>query len=187
MSCTSVSFGLLQQRTASLPSVQLNQQASKSASMRPSSSAENTRLAKRRDILLDLLHAAGADQRRSHAAIAQHPGQSHLRQRLPALAGQFVERPHLGKPLLVDVVFLQEAMRLGWRASRRECPADSGRSAVPAPADRRRCRPRLRRPARPAVRSQPSGRTSSTWADESGRACRVRAESSRQPRSVSAL
>ena len=71
--------------------------------MRASSSAENLQIGERGDVLLDLLDAAGADQRRGHAAIAQHPGQSHLRQGLSALGGQLIERAHLAEAVLVDV------------------------------------------------------------------------------------
>ena len=47
-----------------------------------SSSALNARLFKAADVVLDLADAAGADQRRGHAGVAQHPGERHLRQRL---------------------------------------------------------------------------------------------------------
>ena len=54
-------------------------------------------------VLLDLFHAAGSDQRRGHALIAQHPRQSHLCQRLPALLSQLVQSPNFGELLFIDV------------------------------------------------------------------------------------
>ena len=57
----------------------------------------------------DLLGLAGADQRRGHALVAQHPGRGHLRQALAAGLGDFVERAHMLEVLLAQVVLLEGA------------------------------------------------------------------------------
>src|SRR5438445_1050383 len=52
------------------------------------------------DVLLQLCHAAGPDERRRDAWIAQSPGERHLRQRLAAPDGDLIEGPYLREELL---------------------------------------------------------------------------------------
>ena len=49
----------------------------------------------RRDVLLQLLDAARADQRGGHPRVAQHPGERQLGERLAAARGDLVQRAHL--------------------------------------------------------------------------------------------
>ncbi len=64
------------------------------------------------DVLLNLFHAAGADQCRGDAPISEYPRQSHLRQRLPALSRQLIQSPDLGQLGFVNVALFQKAVRL---------------------------------------------------------------------------
>src|SRR4029077_20773546 len=52
------------------------------------------------DILFELRHAAGPDERRRHPRVAERPRQRHLRQRLAAPQRHLVQRPHLADCLL---------------------------------------------------------------------------------------
>ena len=54
-------------------------------SISASSSVAEVEAVERGDVVLELRHAARADQRRGHARVAQRPGQRHLRERLAAL------------------------------------------------------------------------------------------------------
>src|SRR5689334_15971800 len=49
----------------------------------------------RAEAVLELRHAAGADQGRRHARVAQRPRDRHLRERLPAALCHLVERAHV--------------------------------------------------------------------------------------------
>ena len=48
-------------------------------------------IVQRSQVRLQLFDAAGSDQRRGDLRLAQHPGERHLRQRLPALPGKFIQ------------------------------------------------------------------------------------------------
>ena len=54
------------------------------------------------DVLLQLCHAAGPDERRRDAWIAQSPGERHLRQRLAAPDGDLIEGPYLARSCSVS-------------------------------------------------------------------------------------
>ena len=56
----------------------------------------------REDILLQLVHAARADQRGAHPLIAQHPGDRQLCERLAAPRRDLVERSHAREVLLAE-------------------------------------------------------------------------------------
>ena len=58
----------------------------------------------RGDVVLELLHARGADERRRHARVAERPGERQLRERLPAACGDPVQRSHLRQRLLVQLI-----------------------------------------------------------------------------------
>ena len=90
------------------------------ASMRARSLSRESQVAEGGNVLLNLFHAAGADQCRGDPPIAEHPRQSHLRQRLPALLGQLVQSPDLGELAFVDVAFFQKAVRLRCAGIRRD-------------------------------------------------------------------
>ena len=125
----------------------------KIASILPNSSNENLRLASAAtfcSICSTRLAPISAEVMR---LIAQNPCQRHLRQTIVRARCDFVQCVHLRQAMLVDVFGFQESVRLGWRASRRECRANSGRSAGPAPADKMRFRRCL---LRPRTSSRPS-------------------------------
>src|ERR1700733_7346216 len=56
----------------------------------------------RRHVLLELGHRARAEQRRGDPRVAEHPGDRHLGQRLPAPLRDFIELPHAGEVLVAD-------------------------------------------------------------------------------------
>src|SRR6185437_3046693 len=63
---------------------------------------------------LDLLPAAGTDQRAGDGRLAQHPGDCHLRQALPTLARTLIERTHVGEiALLAQLANLPVAIICG--------------------------------------------------------------------------
>ena len=63
------------------------------------SSAANVVLSGRGQVLLQLGDAAGADQGGGHPGVAQGPRDRHLRQRLPALGRDLVQRPDVRQGL----------------------------------------------------------------------------------------
>ena len=70
----------------------------------------------RAHVLLQLADAAGADEHGGHPRVAQRPGQGHLRQALPALPGDPVERAHVAERLLGEQVGRQRLALAGARA-----------------------------------------------------------------------
>ena len=68
-----------------------------------SSSRVNPSWPAARQILLQLGHAARADQHGGDAGIAQRPGQRHLRERLAPGTGDLIERAHLREVLLAEL------------------------------------------------------------------------------------
>ena len=62
------------------------------------------------DVLLQLLDAAGANQRAGHGAIAQHPCQRHLRQALAAGLGNRIQSARLADAMLVHILGPEEAL-----------------------------------------------------------------------------
>ncbi len=71
-------------------------------SISASSSLGEVKVLDRRDVLLELRDAAGADQRRGDARIAQRPGDRELSERLPTACGDLVQRPDPGDVLVGD-------------------------------------------------------------------------------------
>src|SRR5699024_9056510 len=55
-----------------------------------------------RDIVLELLDPAGADDQGRHAFVAQRPGQRHLRQRLTASARDVIEAADAREVVLAE-------------------------------------------------------------------------------------
>jgi len=115
-----------------LPPDRVTSTASTIASMRASSSALKLRFASAAYIAVQSAPRGWPPSRRSHALIAQHPGQRHLRQRLPAQAANSLSARIRAETVFADVALLQETALVARRV-RPECRADSGRSAVPAP------------------------------------------------------
>jgi hypothetical protein len=84
-------------------------------------------------IVLELLDAARPDQRRGHPRVAQHPGQSHLGQRLAASLRNLVQRPNARKILVGDRIWIQRLSlrrKPGWTGSRSR-RAERGSSGTP--------------------------------------------------------
>src|SRR3954453_23416985 len=77
-------------------------------------------LVERGDVLLELLHAARADERRRHARVAQCPRERHLGERLAALLRHRVQRAHVGQRLLGEQVGRQRAVLLRRARVRRD-------------------------------------------------------------------
>src|SRR5258706_63888 len=69
------------------------------------------------DVVVHLLHFAGADQRAGHARIAQHPCDSHLGKGLSALLRYRVQIPEHRYLALINVFSLQEKIACGARVA----------------------------------------------------------------------
>ncbi len=69
-----------------------------------------------RDVLLELLDAADADERRGHARVAQRPGERELRQRLAAASRDLRQASDLRPGLLVQLVRGERAVLARARA-----------------------------------------------------------------------
>ena len=69
------------------------------SSMRASSSSLNSSRSTAATLSSSCAHARRPDQRRGHPLVAQRPRDRQLGQRLPALAGDVVQRPHAGQVL----------------------------------------------------------------------------------------
>src|SRR5258708_3983487 len=54
-------------------------------------------VSQRAEALLDLRPAAGADQRAGNGGLSEHPRDRHLREALPTLLCNFIERAHMGE------------------------------------------------------------------------------------------
>src|SRR6266446_8443515 len=86
-------------------------------------------LFERADVLLQLNHAAGPNQRRRDARIAQGPSQRHLRQRLAAPAGDLMEGPHLRQDLFRQQIGRKRTRMAGSRAGRDASEISVGQQA----------------------------------------------------------
>src|SRR6266853_2111087 len=87
-------------------------------------------LLERADVLLQLIYAAGPDQRRRDAGVAQGPGQRHLRQRLTAPAGDLMEAPHLRQGLFRQEIGRKRTGMAGSRAGRDTSKVSVGEQAL---------------------------------------------------------
>src|SRR3981189_329434 len=87
-------------------------------------------LLERACVLLQLGHAAGPDQRRRDAGVAQGPGQRHLRQRLTAPAGDLMEAPHLRQDLFRQQIGRKRTRMAGSRAGPDASKASGGEAGL---------------------------------------------------------
>ena len=79
-------------------------------SISASSSSSKSRRVERADVVLELRDAAGADQGRGHARVAQRPRQRELGQRLPAALRDLVERADAREVLVAEHRLRQRAV-----------------------------------------------------------------------------
>ncbi len=126
-----------------------------SDSIASSSSCESSRLSSDREVVVELGHAAGADQHRGDPLVAQHPRQRQLGQRLAAAVRDLVE-PADVRDRLVGEQRRGPATCPGRPATPRGSRRGTGRSACPAPAGENAMQPTPSSPSTSSSEGSPS-------------------------------